>query len=97
MQKEAVFTLKLETDLREAFMAEAAAVHQPASQIVREMMRDFVQRQQESRDYDDFLKHKVETARISAKVGMGRSNEDVEAGFAKRRAALLVGLGETEG
>jgi hypothetical protein len=37
MPKEAVFTIKLEADLRDAFMAEAQATHRPASQIVREI------------------------------------------------------------
>lgn len=44
MLKEAVFTMKLEPELRDAFMAEAEATHRPASQIVRELMRDFVLR-----------------------------------------------------
>ena len=44
MAKEAVFTVKLETDLRDAFAAEAEAAHRPASQIVREFMREFVER-----------------------------------------------------
>jgi predicted transcriptional regulator len=42
MAKEAVFTMKLEPELRDAFMAAAAAADRPASQIVREMMRDYV-------------------------------------------------------
>jgi len=50
--KEAVFTLKLEADLRDAFMAEAEASHRPASQIVRDLMREFVRKQQEERDYE---------------------------------------------
>jgi len=50
--KEAVFTLKLEADLRDAFMAEAEAAHRPASQIVRDFMRDFVKKQQDQRDYE---------------------------------------------
>ncbi|MBW8882798.1 MAG: antitoxin of toxin-antitoxin stability system, partial [Asticcacaulis sp.] len=50
MAKEAVFTFKLEADLRDAFMAEAEAVHRPASQLVREFIRDFVKRQQEERE-----------------------------------------------
>ena len=40
MAKEAVFTMKLEPELRDAFMAEAAELDRPASQIVRELMRD---------------------------------------------------------
>lgn len=34
MSKHAVFTMKLETELRDQFMAEAQASHRPASQIV---------------------------------------------------------------
>ena len=45
MPKEAVFTMKLEPELREAFMAEAEASDRPASQVVRELMREFVARQ----------------------------------------------------
>jgi len=50
MLKQAVFTMKLEPELRDEFMAEADASHRPASQIVREMMREFVQRQREARN-----------------------------------------------
>jgi len=88
MQKEAVFTMKLEPELRDEFMAEAEAAHRPASQIVRELMRDFVQRQREARDHDEFLRRKVEAARASVRAGRGRSNEEVEAAFAARRAEL---------
>jgi predicted transcriptional regulator len=52
MSKEAVFTMKLEAELREEFMAEAEAMHRPASQILRELMREFVQRQRATREYE---------------------------------------------
>jgi predicted transcriptional regulator len=58
MSKQAVFTMKLEPELREQFMAEAEASHRPASQIVREMMRQFVQTQRESREYEAFYNAK---------------------------------------
>ena len=44
MAKEAVFTMKLEPELRDAFMAAAHEEDRPASQIVRELMRDFIDR-----------------------------------------------------
>lgn len=88
MPKEAVFTMKLEPELRDAFMAEAEATHRPASQVVRELMREFVQRQREAREYDEFLRRKVEVARAQKGAGLGRSNDEVEAEFAARRAAL---------
>lgn len=93
MPKEAVFTMKLESDLREAFMAEAKASHRPASQILREMMRDFVQRQRESREYDAYLQGKVMQARSEIAAGQYASADAVEARAAERRARLLATAG----
>lgn len=88
MSKQAVFTMKLESELREEFMAEAEASHRPASQIVREMMRQFVQTQRESREYEAFLQRKVDNARVSMRAGEGLTNDEVEAQFAARRAQV---------
>ncbi|AXB80718.1 hypothetical protein [Novosphingobium sp. P6W] len=88
MPKAAVFTMKLEPDLRAEFMAAAEASHRPASQVVREMMREFVQRQKDRRDHSAFLHRKVDAARASVHDGEGRSNEAVEADFAARRARI---------
>jgi predicted transcriptional regulator len=88
MSKEAVFTMKLEPELRAEFMAEAEAAHRPASQVLRELMRNFVQHQREAREYESFLRGKVEAGRASMRAGDGRSNEDVEAEFAARRASV---------
>ncbi len=79
MPKEAVFTMKLEPELRDAFMAEAEAADRPASQIVRELMRDFVQKRKDERDYEDFYRRKVEKARKSIDAGIGFTNEEVSA------------------
>jgi predicted transcriptional regulator len=88
MPKEAVFTMKLEPELRNEFMAEAVAAHRPASQILRELMREFVKRQRDARAYDDFLSRKVEAGRASMRAARGKSNEEVEAEFAARRASV---------
>ena len=55
MSKQAVFTMKLDPELRAEFMAEAEAAHRPASQVLRELMREFIQSQRKSREYDEFL------------------------------------------
>jgi predicted transcriptional regulator len=89
MSKEAVFTMKLEAELREEFMAEAQAAHRPASQVLRELMRDFVQRQREAREYDEFVRAKVEAGRASVRAGRGRSNDEVDAEFSARRSAAV--------
>lgn len=93
MPKDAVFTLKLEPELRDAFMKAAAAADRPASQIVREMMRDYVQ---QDRDYVDFLRRKVERSRQSIADGKWSSHEDVEARAAARRAELQRRLDGTD-
>jgi predicted transcriptional regulator len=90
MAKEAVFTMKLEPELRDAFMAEAQASHRPASQVMRELMREFVKSRQEKREYEAFLHDKVALARTSMQSGRGRSQDDVEAEFAARRARVLA-------
>src|SRR3546814_16342342 len=95
MPKQAVFTMKLESELRDEFMAEAEAIHRPASQVVRDLMREFVQRQREAREYDAFLRSKVEAGRASMRAGQGRSNEDVEAEFVARRAAGASNRGKS--
>ena len=89
MSKEAVFTMKLEPELRAQFMAEAEAAHRPASQLVRELMREFIEKQQQAREYDTFLQSKVEAARASMRAGKGRSNAEVEKTFAAKRAKAL--------
>lgn len=88
MPKDAIFTMKLEPELRTEFMAEAEAAHRPASQVLRELMREFVKRQREAREYEEFLCRKVEAGRASMRAGLGRPNEEVEAEFAARRASV---------
>ncbi|THB72110.1 MAG: antitoxin of toxin-antitoxin stability system [Desulfovibrio sp.] len=89
MTKQAVFTMKLEPELREEFMAEAKADHRPASQVLRELMREYISRQKQSREYDDFLRQKVEASRVSLSAGQGIPNEEVDALFAARRDDAL--------
>ncbi len=92
MSKEAVFTMKLEPELRAEFIAEAKAADRPASQVLRELMREFIQRQREAREYDAFLQRKIETARASMNSGQGRPDSEVEAEFAARRAHAESGF-----
>ncbi len=74
MAKEAVFTMKLEPELRDAFMAAAKRAHRPASQLVREFMRDYVQ---QDHVYLEWLRGKVERSRAEIAAGRVHSHEDV--------------------
>jgi predicted transcriptional regulator len=90
MSKEAVFTMKLEPALRADFMAEAAADDRPASQVMRELMRDYIDRRRQARDYDAYLHQKVAAGRASMHAGEGRPNDEVEAEFAAMRAKVAA-------
>lgn len=91
MSKDAVFTMKLEPELRRQFMAEAASQDRPASQIVRELMREYLSSRRQEREYQDFLHQKVEAGRASMRAGSGRTNDEVEQHFALRRAQAETG------
>ncbi len=42
MSKEVQMSIKMESELRDQFMAVAATVHRPAAQIVRDLMRLYI-------------------------------------------------------
>lgn len=83
--KEAVFTMKVESDLRSAFHAAAADAHRPASQIVRDLMRDYIKQQADRREYEAFLHAKVAAARSSLREDGSLDHDDVAAEFARQR------------
>ncbi|MDR2196332.1 MAG: antitoxin of toxin-antitoxin stability system [Gallionellaceae bacterium] len=85
MSEKAVFTMKLEPELRDTFMAEAAAADRPAAQVIRELMRGYIEQRRQAREYDDYQRRKVEVARASVRASRGRSNDEVETTFAAKR------------
>lgn len=87
MSKQAVFTMKLEAELRDTFMAAAEAEHRPASQVVRELMRQYIERH----EYRHFLEEKVNAARQSIANGESVEHKDAKAIFAARRAKSSLG------
>lgn len=76
--------------------SQGEASHRPASQVVRELMREFVERQRQARKYDAFLRGKVDTARAQIASSQVASSADVEARFAARRAALRAKTGAAD-
>lgn len=90
MNSKAVFTMKLEPELRDEFMAAAKEDDRPASQIVRELMRGYLEQRLEARDYDTYLRQKVAAARISSRLEQGRWNDEIEATFAARRHQAIA-------
>ena len=88
MTKATVFTLKLEAELRDAFIAATEAEHRPASQVVRELMREYVRSREQRQAYEAFVQEKVDLARAQIAEGRHTSNEEVAAEFAARREAV---------
>jgi hypothetical protein len=81
--------MKLELELRDAFMADAAELDRPASQIMRELMKDYLRkREEEKRGYNEFLRRKVEKSRASIAAGRGYTNDEVNA-FMKKHLQEL--------
>jgi predicted transcriptional regulator len=89
--KDAVFTMKLESELRDQFLAAAEAMDRPASQIVREFMREFIQRQHETREHDAWFRSEVEQAMREADdpTTVRIPNEDIMSKWSRRRAELV--------
>lgn len=96
MAKRAVFTLELEPELRDAFAAAAERADRTAPELVRELMRDFVEDHAEPDDaYREFLRRKVEKARASVERGEVSSQEKVENDARVRRAAIWATMNDT--
>lgn len=85
MAKEAVFTMKLEPELRDAFMAAAKRSDQSASQVMRKLMRDFIEKLEADPGYTEFYREKVAIAEAERAAGLGIPGDDVEAFFVERR------------
>ncbi|HWT62973.1 MAG TPA: antitoxin of toxin-antitoxin stability system, partial [Ochrobactrum sp.] len=83
--KDSTFTLKLEAELRDAFIAAAEAEDRPASQVVRDLMRQYIAERDVTPEYRDFLQKKVDRARDQMRQGLGRASSEVEKDFAKVR------------
>lgn len=91
MSRQAVLTLQLDVELHDAFMEAAKTSRQPASQILRDMMRDFISQQTADPDYLAFLKRKVEIARSQLASGKSLDEADIEQEFTARRSAVIAG------
>lgn len=63
--------------MRAEFMAEAEAADRPASQVVRELMRDHIEHRRQARDYNNYMHHKVEAGCASMRAGRGGSNGQI--------------------
>lgn len=80
--------MAFDEELRDEFMAEAAHAHRPASQIARELVREYVENQRRAREYEAFLGQKVAAARASLRAGEGVDNAEAGGTYAARRTVV---------
>jgi len=88
MTKEVQLTIRIEPELRDAFGAATAADHRPAAQVLRELMRGYVERS---------LTPKAQSAAVLATAARERQRREDEVRFARASVALegLTPLPET--
>ncbi|HFI5310267.1 hypothetical protein C5188_22350 [Serratia liquefaciens] len=86
---ESTVVIRVDDELKIAFASAAKAADRTASQLLRDFMRDFVSRQSQQKEYEQWLQEKVDLSRKALQEGRMVDNEDVEAYFAERRAKSM--------
>lgn len=84
---EATFTFRVDEALKNEFATAAKARDRTGAQLLRDFMREFVQKQQEVAEYDAWFRREVQAGLDSASAGRLVPASEVEAKFAARRAA----------
>jgi predicted transcriptional regulator len=82
---EATFTFRVDDNLKEAFTEAARTQDRTGAQLLRDFMREFVQRQREDAGYEAWLRQKVERARASVRAGRSIAADKASAEFAALR------------
>lgn len=84
---EATFTFRVDEALKTEFSTAAKARDRSAAQLLRDFMREFVQKQQEAAAHDAWFRRQVQIGLDSANAGNLIPASEVEARFAAKRAA----------
>lgn len=85
---EATFTFRVDEALKAEFTQAAKAKDRTAAQLLRDFMRDFVQRQNEAAEYDAWFRREVQMALDEADDGKLVPAAEVEADAAVWRAEM---------
>jgi len=89
---EATFTFRVDEGLKAEFSNAAKANDRTGAQLLRDFMRDFVQRQQQAADHDAWFRRQVQVGLDAATAGDLVSDEEVEAEAAAWRAETRRGI-----
>ena len=84
---DATVTFQVDENLKQAFGLAVQAQGQTEADTLRELMREYVGRQQDAKAYDTWFREQVQIGLDDANAGRLLSSEEVEAHFAAKRAA----------
>ncbi|MBB3010845.1 hypothetical protein [Cupriavidus alkaliphilus] len=87
VSEETKLTFMLDARLHDAFIAEAEARGRTPSEALQDLVRAYLGHSGSMRDYEAFLRNKVEASRASLRTTGGIPAEQIEAEFAAWRAA----------
>ena len=88
---EATFTFRVDETLKSEFTTAAKASDRTGAQLLRDFMREFIKKEQEKAEYDQWVRQKVEAGRAAVVQGRVISAEEVEAEAAEWRKNLFNG------
>lgn len=93
---EAVVTFEVDETLRDEFVRATAADDRSDAQVLRDLMREYVQRQHGATEDDAWFRDQVRDGLASARAGRLIPGAEVEAHFAVKREATRRRLGGAE-
>ena len=93
---EATFTFRVDESLKQEFSNFAKDIDRSGAQLLRDFMRDFVKKQQESASYDAWYQKQVQIGLDEANAGQLVPQEEVKSRFEEKRASLLAKLAAKE-
>ncbi len=93
---ESTFTLRVDSELKEAFTEIAKMQDRTGAQLVREFMRGVVNKAKQQQEYEAWFAQKVAEGRADVALGRTVSHEQVETEAAERRQRLLALQGERQ-
>jgi len=93
---EAIVTFEVDETLRDEFVRATAADDRSDAQVLRDLMREYVQRQRGATEDDAWFRDQVRDGLASARAGRLIPGAEVEAHFAAKREATRRRLGGAE-
>ena len=85
---EATFTFRVAESLKQEFASAAKSRDRHAAQLLRDFMREFVQKQREAAEYDQWFRSQVQQGLDAANAGDVLSADQVEADAAVWRESV---------